>query len=150
MRLTRHTDYAMRVLFYLGVEEGRVASVSDMAERYAISRNHLVKVVHHLVKGGYLVSVRGRAGGVRLARKPKEIRLGDVVRHTEPDMKIIDCVGCEIAPACKLPKPLYEAVAAFVAVLDRYTLADILRASTGLEAFLGADWPPPALKGRQR
>ncbi len=141
MRLTRYTDFAMRVLFHLGVNDGKIVPISAIAQAYGISQNHLVKVVHDLVKTGYLESVRGRSGGVRLARPAAAINLGAVIRHTEPDMRLIDCVGCAIASACTLPKPLFEATAAFVAVLDRYTLADILRDSPGLKSLIGVERP---------
>ncbi|MCB2050269.1 MAG: Rrf2 family transcriptional regulator [Novosphingobium sp.] len=136
MRLTRYTDYAFRVLFHAAVNNDRAVPVSEIARTFDISQNHLVKVVHDLVKSGYLVSTRGRSGGVSLARPADQIRLGEVVRHTEPDMHLIDCVGCLILPACRLPRPMEEAINAFVATLDRYTLADIVRQSDGLERFL--------------
>lgn len=136
MRLTRYTDYAFRVLFYLGVHAGRAVPISEMARAYDVSHNHLVKVVHHLGKGGYLRSVRGRGGGVMLARPADTIGLGAVVRHTEPSMTLVDCLGCTIAPACALPGPLQKATAAFIAVLDEHTLADIVADSRGLDLIL--------------
>ena len=137
MRLTRYTDYAFRVLFYLGVNSGRAVPISEMARSYDISHNHLVKVVHDLVKSGYLESVRGRSGGVLLARPADQITLGDVIRHTEPDMQLVDCIGCPIASVCSLPRPLAEATRAFVEVLDRHTLDDVVNSSNGLEALVG-------------
>lgn len=136
MRLTRYTDYAFRVLFHAAANEGRAVPIAEIARTFGISQNHLVKVVHDLVKSGYLNSVRGRSGGVSLARPAEAIGLGEVVRHTEPDMRLIDCVGCLIAPACRLPRPMQEAIRAFLGVLDTYTLADIVRESTGLDRFL--------------
>ena len=137
MRLTRYTDYAFRVLFYLGVNSDRAVPISEMARSYDISQNHLMKVVHELVKSGYLESVRGRSGGVLLARPAVQITLGDVIRQTEPDMQLVDCTTCRIAPVCTLPKPLAEARRAFIDVLDRYTLADVVDGSVGLEALVG-------------
>lgn len=137
MRLTRYTDYAFRVLFYLGVNSDRAVPISEMARSYDISQNHLMKVVHELVKSGYLESVRGRSGGVLLARPAVQITLGDVIRQTEPDMQLVDCTTCLIAPVCTLPKPLAEARRAFIDVLDRYTLADVVDGSVGLEALVG-------------
>ncbi len=138
MRLTRHTDFAMRVLFHLGVNADRSVPISEIARTYRISHNHLVKVVHELVKDGFLVSTRGRSGGIALARPAAEIALGDVIRRTERDFSLVDCVGCAIAPVCALPRPLREATRAFFDVLDRYTLADILANSRGIDAFLSS------------
>jgi Rrf2 family nitric oxide-sensitive transcriptional repressor len=136
MRLTRYTDYAFRVLFHVAIHDGRPVPVSEIARTFDISQNHLVKVVHELVKAGYLASKRGRSGGVTLAVPADQIGLGEVVRRTEPDLHLIDCIGCLIAPACRLPRPMAEAVNAFVATLDRYTLADIIEQSDGLDRFL--------------
>ena len=126
MRLTRYTDYAMRVLLYLGARPERLCSISEIAGAYDISQNHLMKVVSDLVNAGYLVSVRGRFGGVRLARTPAEISIGAVVRHTEDGFDLVDCGGCIIAPACGLTGALHQALAAFMRVLDGYTLESLL------------------------
>lgn len=138
MRLTRHTDFSMRVLFYLGVNPDRAVPISEIARKYDISQNHLVKVVHHLVQGGFLTSVRGRSGGVKLARPAEDITLGEVVRYSEPDLRLIDCVGCTIASACTMPRALAEATRAFVAVLDRHNLASLVESSEGLDLILAA------------
>jgi Rrf2 family nitric oxide-sensitive transcriptional repressor len=126
MRLTRYTDYAMRVLLHLGAHQDRLCSIPEIARTYGISQNHLMKVVHDLGKAGYVSSVRGRMGGIRLARPAEEIRVGTVVRHTEEGFDLVDCGSCVIAPACGLTGVLREALAAFLAVLDNYTLADLL------------------------
>lgn len=126
MRLTRYTDYAMRVLLYLGAREDRLCSIAEIAQAYDISQNHLMKVVSDLVNAGYLVSVRGRFGGVRLARPPAEINVGAVVRHTEDGFDLVDCGNCIIAPACGLTGALHQALAAFMKVLDGYTLENLL------------------------
>lgn len=126
MRLTRYTDYAMRVLLYLGSRPERLSSIAEVARAYAISQNHLMKVVNDLVKAGYLESVRGRSGGIRLARPASEINVGALVRHTEDDFDLVGCSGCLIAPACGLTCVLDEALQAFLSTLDRYTLADVL------------------------
>ena len=126
MRLTRYTDYAMRVLLYLGARPERLCSISEIAGAYDISQNHLMKVVSDLVNAGYLVSVRGRFGGVRLARAPIEINIGAVVRHTEDGFDLVDCGSCIIAPACGLTGALHQALAAFMQVLDGYTLENLL------------------------
>lgn len=126
MRLTRYTDYAMRVLLYLGARPERLCPIAEIARAYAISQNHLMKVVNDLVNAGYLESVRGRAGGVRLARPASEINVGALIRHTEDDFDLVCCGDCVIAPACGLTGALDEALDAFLAVLDGYTLADLL------------------------
>ncbi|MFT4012682.1 MAG: Rrf2 family transcriptional regulator [Paracoccus sp. (in: a-proteobacteria)] len=126
MRLTRYTDYALRVLLYLGRQPDRLCSISEIARAYGISQNHLMKVINDLVNAGWLSSVRGRNGGIRLALPPEKISLGAVVRHTEDDFDLVGCGGCIIAPACGLTCVLGEALAAFMAVLDRQSLADAL------------------------
>ena len=127
MRLTRHTDYAIRVLLYLGAQPEKVCSISEIARAYGISQNHLLKVAHNLGKAGYIEGVRGRSGGVRLAKPADQINVGDVVRRTEEGFELVECGTCVIAPACGLTGALDEALAAFMAVLDRYTLADLLK-----------------------
>lgn len=127
MRLTRYTDYAMRVLLYLGAQPEKVCSISEIARAYGISQNHLMKVAHDLGKAGYIEGVRGRFGGIRLAKPAEEINVGDVVRQTEEGFELVECSSCLIAPACGLTGVLDEALAAFMAVLDRYTLADLLK-----------------------
>ena len=126
MRLTRYTDYAMRVLLYLGRQPGELASIAAIARAYGISQNHLMKVVNDLVNAGYLESVRGRNGGIRLARPPQQINVGALVRHTEDDFDLVGCGACVIAPACGLTSVLDEALLAFLKVLDGYSLADVL------------------------
>jgi Rrf2 family nitric oxide-sensitive transcriptional repressor len=126
MRLTRYTDYALRVLLYLGARPERLCAISEMSRAYGISQNHLMKVVHDLGKAGFIRSARGRLGGIRLARPPADIIIGSVVRHTEEDFDLADCGACIIAPACGLTGVLHEALAAFMAVLDSYTLEDML------------------------
>ncbi|MDT1060867.1 Rrf2 family transcriptional regulator [Paracoccus sp. CPCC 101403] len=126
MKLTQYTDYAMRALLYLGREPERLSSIAEIAKAYGISQNHLMKVINDLVNAGYLNSVRGRNGGVRLARKPSEINVGALIRHTEDSFDLVGCGSCIIAPACGLTSVLGEALEAFLAVLDRYSLADVL------------------------
>lgn len=127
MRLTRYTDYALRVLLYLGAQPDRVCSIAEIARAYDISQNHLMKVAHDLGKAGYVEGVRGRSGGIRLAKPANRINVGAVVRHTEEGFDLADCGTCVIAPACGLTGVLAEALTAFMAVLDRYTLADLLK-----------------------
>lgn len=126
MRLTRYTDYAMRVLLYLGRQPDRLCSIAEIARAYGISQNHLMKVINDLVNAGWLASTRGRGGGIRLARPAEQISLGAVIRHTEADFDLVGCGSCIIAPACGLTLALDEAMEAFLAVLDRQTLADVL------------------------
>lgn len=145
MRLSRHTDYALRVLIHLAARPDRLASIAEIARAYAISENHLMKVVHMLGRAGFIRTVRGRGGGIALARAPEAIGIGDVVRHGEPDLNLAECGGCVIAPACGLNGALGEALGAFLAVLDRYTVADVTRRKTDLAALLGL--PPLASEG---
>lgn len=138
MRLTLYTDYALRTLLYLGVHADRRVSIREVALAYGISENHLVKVIHHLGKGGFVDTLRGRNGGLMLSRPPERINLGDVVRHTEDDMALVGCMvppgkenarageGCVLASGCTLRGMLGEALGAFMAVLDGRTLAELL------------------------
>lgn len=139
MRLTLYTDYALRTLLYLGGHADRRVSIREIAQAYGISENHLVKVIHHLGRGGFVDTLRGRNGGLMLSRPPEQINLGDVVRHTEDDMALVGCMAppgkeggragerCILAPACTLRGVLGEALGAFMAVLDQQTLANLLR-----------------------
>ena len=142
MRLTRYTDYALRVLMYLGLKPaGELATIKEIAARYAISENHLMKVVHRLGRDGYIETLRGRQGGMRLAQDPAAINLGEVVRRCEDDMSLVECFDpetntCPIAGACALPAVLDEALAAFLGVLERHTLADLLVPRRGLAKIL--------------
>lgn len=126
MRLKSYTDYALRVLMHLAAKPDRLASIAEIARTHRISHNHLMKVVHDLRKEGFLEAVRGRAGGVRLGRPAAQISVGDVVRHTESGFDLVDCGSCVIAPACALTAALHEARGAFMAVLDGYSLADLV------------------------
>ena len=141
MQLTLYTDYSLRVLLYLGLKSRRMATITDIAQSYGISRNHLVKVVHNLATQGFIHSTRGRGGGITLARPAAEINIGDVVRHTEVNFDLVECFDrerntCPIAAACILKSGLYEAQRAFMGVLDRYTLADVLENKDWLRSVL--------------
>jgi Rrf2 family nitric oxide-sensitive transcriptional repressor len=141
MQLTLYTDYSLRVLLYLGLKPRRMATITDIAQSYGISRNHLVKVVHNLATQGFIHSTRGRGGGITLARPAAEINIGDVVRHTEVSFDLVECFDrerntCPIAAACILKSALYEAQRAFMGVLDRYTLADVLENKDWLRSVL--------------
>ncbi|MGH8672331.1 MAG: RrF2 family transcriptional regulator [Burkholderiales bacterium] len=131
MRLTKYSDYSLRVLIYLGVHPGRLATINEIAHAYGISRNHLMKVVHQLGAQGYISTTRGKNGGMKLAHPVDAINLGDVVRRTEEDFYLVECFNtetghCPIQPACVLQSVLGDALSGFFAVLDRYTLADVL------------------------
>jgi Rrf2 family nitric oxide-sensitive transcriptional repressor len=144
VKLTRYTDYALRVLMHLAARPERLSSIGEIARSYGISQNHLMKVVHDLRKAGYVAAVRGRTGGIRLARPPSEINIGEVVRHTEEGFDLVDCGSCIIAPACGLTGVLGEALRAFMHTLDRHTLADLVADRT--EALLRSfGVPVPAL-----
>lgn len=131
MQLTTYSDYSLRVLIYLAVHRTKLATIEEIADAYAISRAHLMKVVHQLGLAGYLETVRGRGGGLRLAREPDQISVGDVVRQTEGRMVLVECFDpkesqCPIEPACGLRVVLREALDSFFRTLDRYTLADLV------------------------
>jgi len=143
VRLTVYTDYSLRMLMYLAVKEdgGARATIAEVAGAYGISKAHLNKVAHQLGVAGYVKTARGKSGGLRLARPAREIGLGDVVRCLEPDMALVPCFEpanafCPIAPACGLRGALHEARQAFLAVLDRYSLADLVRRRAELGALL--------------
>ncbi|WP_019832636.1 Rrf2 family transcriptional regulator [Sphingomonas sp. PR090111-T3T-6A] len=130
MKLTRYTDYAMRVLIHLGSRDdgngGGLSSIAEIARVYDISQNHLMKVVQDLGRAGFVETVRGRGGGIRLGRPAKDINLGELVRHTEAGFDLVDCSTCMIQSACGLPRVLAEATRAFLTVLDNYSLVDLL------------------------
>ena len=131
MRLSSFSDYSLRVLMYLGIQPDRLATISEIAAAHQISENHLMKVVHQLGRGGYIETVRGKGGGMRLAHTPQDIVLGDVVRQTEGDFTMAECFAdnssCRIQAACQLHQILDEALSAMFLVLDDYTLADLLQ-----------------------
>lgn len=127
MQLTRHTDYALRLLIHLAHAGDRLVQVGDVATAHGISLAHLKKVANHLAHLGFVETVRGRGGGMRLARAAQDINLAEVVCATEPGMNLVDCAGCGLLlSGCRLPGVFAEGLAAFRAVLSRYTLADAL------------------------
>ena len=130
MHITRYTDYSLRVLIYLAVQGDELATIQQIADSYEISKNHLMKVVHQLNKKGYIETVRGKKGGMRLQMAPGDINVGTLVRETEQDLSVVECFAsgdaCRITPVCGLKSMFGEALAAFLEVLDRYTLADII------------------------
>ena len=130
MHITRYTDYSLRVLIYLALQQERLVTIQQIADSYDISKNHLMKVVHQLTLKGYIESVRGKNGGLRLHRRPEDINIGVLVRETEQDMNLVECFSsdnqCCITPVCGLKNILAEALRAFLNTLDQYTLEDIL------------------------
>jgi Rrf2 family nitric oxide-sensitive transcriptional repressor len=130
MRLTNFSDYALRVLMYAGSKEDRLITIDETSRFYGISRAHLMKVVNALTRTGYLKAVRGRSGGLTLGKPAGEIRVGEVIRQTEPDFALVECFTagnrCAITKCCRLRGALGEALEAFVESLDRYTLADLI------------------------
>ncbi len=128
MQLTKYTDLSLRVLMHLALEPDELATTKDIAERYNVSSNHLVKVVHRLVTLGYVLSIQGRSGGICLAMPANEINVGEVVRQMENKLDVMDCVGaeCPLQPACHLKTVLNAATTAFITTLDGYTVADLI------------------------
>jgi Rrf2 family nitric oxide-sensitive transcriptional repressor len=130
MKLTNYSDYALRILIYLSLKKDKLSTISEIAESYCISRNHVVKIVHHLGQLGYLDTMRGKHGGIRLAQAPEMINIGEVIRHTEVSMELVECFSeqnaCIICDSCVLRSIIAEALMAFMEVLDKYTLADLI------------------------
>jgi len=140
MRLTLHTDFALRVLIQVGVNDAKLTTINEIAETFGISKQHLTKVVNSLGRKGYLDTVRGRNGGVRLMREPRHINIGQVVRDTEGELAVIGCLErqgyCRIERACVLRGALRDASNAFLGVLDSYTLADLIKPHKALSLLL--------------
>ena len=152
MQLTKFSDYSLRVLMYAQAAGDKLVTIEEMAASYRISRAHLMKVVNALTRAGYLQAVRGRSGGLRLARPADEIRLGDVIRKTEPDFALVECFAsdsqCVIGGCCRLPPVLNRALAAFLSELDRHTVASIaLRPRDFRHAFPDAPLRRPTAEG---
>ena len=155
MRLTVYTDYSLRVLMYVALHPERRPTIGEIAASYGISKNHVMKVVYQLGLAGYVETVRGQSGGMRLAKPPQDIILGEVVRRTEPDLALVPCfaaaeAACVITPACKLRHVLHEARAAFLAVLDDYSLADLVENREILRDLLAGTADPPIATARER
>jgi Rrf2 family nitric oxide-sensitive transcriptional repressor len=159
MRLTVYTDYSLRMLIYLAVKGEAISTIAEVADRYGISQHHLTKVAHQLGLAGFVATVRGKGGGLRLARPAEAIRIGEVVRHTEPDLALVPCFApadaqpgkpCPIVPDCGLRGVLDEARQAFMAVLDRYSLADLICKRAGLQQLLGLPVTEPGRSDERR
>lgn len=131
MQLTQFTDYALRTLVYLSGHTDRLSTVSEISDSFQISENHLTKVVNRLARHGYIETVRGRRGGMQLARAPKFINIGDVIRDMEEHFDVVECFNpqkqtCPLLPACALKAVLAEARRQFMTTLDKYTLSDVV------------------------
>lgn|SRR6185437_7730901 len=143
MRLTLHADYSLRVLMYAGLKKNELATIAEISERFDISKSHVMKVVHQLGQLGYIETVQGKHGGFRLLRKPNQINLGATIRDVEQELDVIGCLQqpgfCRIQPACVLRRALQEATNAFLAVLDGYSLEDLIRPARPLQKLLDLD-----------
>ena len=142
MRLTLHTDYALRVLMFAGAKGDALSTIGEIVQQFDISRGHVMKVVHRLGQRGYLETIRGKNGGIRLARKPGQINVGAVVRDMEDELDVLGCLEdgeeyCRIQRCCVLRSALRDATNAFLATLDRYTLEDLTRPRRALAQLLG-------------
>jgi Rrf2 family nitric oxide-sensitive transcriptional repressor len=141
MNLTAHTDYAFRTMMLLAVRHPKSATIQEIATRYSISRGHLMVLVHKLGNRGFLENIRGRGGGIRLARPASEIRLDEIVRATEPGFRLVECFEagsnqCLIAPHCRLQGILGEALDAWFSILAKYTLQDLVDRNRSLAGLL--------------
>ena len=140
MQLTHYTDYGLRVLIFLSIQDSaRRVTITDIAQRFSIPRNHLVKVVHQLGKLNFIHTSRGKNGGIKLGMDATDIRIGDVVRKMESRLDVVDCDSpspCPIRPECELKSILQQAGEAFLSVLDQYTIADLQNRPDELKALL--------------
>jgi Rrf2 family nitric oxide-sensitive transcriptional repressor len=138
MKLTNFSDYTLRMLMFAASAGDQLFTIEQTASAFGVSKTHLNKVANTLTRAGYLVAVRGRSGGLKLGRRPQDIRIGDVIRLTEPDFALVECFAtgnqCTITGCCKLSTMLHDALLSFQSTLDRYTLADIALKPTD---FLG-------------
>ena len=145
MRLTNYTDYSLRVLIYLAMKkDDELSTIKEIADTYHISKNHLMKITHELGLLGYIDTIRGRNGGIRLLMEPKDINIGELILKTEEDFHIVECFHrneeganhCIISPACNLKHALHESMLAFINVLKGYTLSDIIENKADLKELL--------------
>jgi len=139
MRITKYSDYALRILIFLEAQpKGRLTTIAELSEIYAVSSNHIRVIVHKLGKLGYIKNIQGKGGGIMLAHDANDISIGDVIRNTENDFHIVECFNpdtatvCPIAKACKLKGVLHKAMQAFLDTLDEYTLADLTTNKTSI------------------
>ena len=141
MRLTRYTDYSLRVLIHLALYDDRLCSIGEISHTYETSHNHLMKVVTALAHDGFIETVRGRGGGMRLARPAAQIGVGEVVRRTEEGFQLADCSGCSLSPACGLTGILAKGVQAMLDVFDAYTIADLLTDKATMRRMMNRESP---------
>jgi len=143
MQLTRFTDYSLRALIYIALRK-ELCTINEIANAYAISSNHLLKIIHNLAKLGVIETIRGKNGGITMAQNPADINLGELIIKLEPNFDLVPCFDkekatCCIAPVCKLKRILFDAKEGFLAVLKEYTLTDILDNRMALKALLSID-----------
>ncbi|MFF2874738.1 RrF2 family transcriptional regulator [Gottfriedia sp. NPDC057991] len=143
MRLTTYSDYSLRVLIFLSSEpREKLVKIKDIAEAYDISKNHLMKIIYNLGKMGYIETIRGRNGGIRLAKLPTEINIGEIIRKTEEDFNIVECFEhggtCVITPVCSLKHIFNNALEQFLQVLDQYTLEDVVKNNAMLKDYFSS------------
>ena len=144
MQLTLFTDYALRTLVFLALQpEQHLSMITEVADRFSISRNHVVKIVHQLGMKGYIDTIRGKHGGIRLARASAEINLGDLIADMENMSCLMDCQreGCRLSPGCRFQSIMRKAMRAFMAVLAEFTLADLVRDEERMCDLLGLEIP---------
>jgi Rrf2 family nitric oxide-sensitive transcriptional repressor len=144
MQLTLFSDYSLRLLMYLGLKPSEVVPIVEVSDAFGVSRHYMLKIMNELVQLGYIEAVRGRNGGVRLLKRPNELRLGKLIRQTEPGGGVLDCIedreaDCPIVAVCRLRKVLAEAETEFYKVIDRYTLADLISQPNALTTLLFRD-----------
>jgi Rrf2 family nitric oxide-sensitive transcriptional repressor len=131
MELTQFTDYSLRVMIFLGRTENRISTIREIADYYQISENHLMKIIPHLSRKGFIQSIRGKGGGIRLSKPPGVIKIGKLVRETEETLEVVECFKpgkstCALLPGCNLKTVLHQAMQSFLGTLDQYTLSDLL------------------------
>lgn len=149
MRLTTHSDLSFKILIFLAIAGERGATIPEISSAFAASENHLRKVALELARLNLVIATRGRNGGLRLAKAPAQLNVGGLLRMFEPEFAASECLGagqngCVIFGACGLQRVFNESLQALFAVLDRYTLADVMNNSSGVAARLGIEAPPPA------
>ena len=160
MRLSEYTDYSLRVLMYCAAHRDRLVTIGELAEQHGLSKNHLMKVVNDLARQGLLETTRGRGGGLRLLAEPENIRIGDVVRATETDFRLVECFdpgtnACTLTPSCRLKQLFDTALTGYFQALDGATLADITQSqpaagAMGRPAQAGRQMPPVVAAPMQR
>ena len=144
MRLTDYTDYTLRVLMFCALHPQRSVTIAELADSHAVSKNHLMKIVNDLARQGLLQTTRGRGGGLRLLKPAEEIRIGDVVRQTETDFRLVECFDkahdtCTLTPNCQLKAVFGNALQSYLAELDKVTLADVTRARPDAASGVSVD-----------